>query len=56
MQQVIAAGTRLHAAGVPVEAAVARAGFGDLDGWTIRASQGPIAIRRVYLELDGKLR
>lgn len=53
--QVVAEGRRLHAAGVPVEEAVKQAKFGDLEGWTIRASQAPIAIRRVYLELDGKL-
>jgi glyoxylase-like metal-dependent hydrolase (beta-lactamase superfamily II) len=53
--QVIAEARRLHAAGVPVEAAVTQAKFGDLESWTIRSSQGPIAVRRVYLELDGKL-
>jgi cyclase len=54
--QVIAEAKRLHAAGVAVEDAVKQARFGDLENWTIRASQGPIAIRRVYLELDGKLK
>jgi glyoxylase-like metal-dependent hydrolase (beta-lactamase superfamily II) len=53
--QVIAEGKRLHAAGAPVEEAVTQAKFGDLESWTIRSSQGPIAVRRVYLELDGKL-
>jgi glyoxylase-like metal-dependent hydrolase (beta-lactamase superfamily II) len=53
--KVIAEGRRLHAAGVPVETAVTQARFGDLDGWTIRKGQGPIAIRRVYLEIEGKL-
>jgi glyoxylase-like metal-dependent hydrolase (beta-lactamase superfamily II) len=52
---VIAEGRRLHQAGVPVETAVTQASFGDLESWTIRKSQGPIAIRRVYLELEGKL-
>lgn len=54
--QVIAEGKRLHAAGVPVDEAVTRASFGNLETWTLRSSQGPTAIRRVYLELDGKLR
>jgi cyclase len=54
--QVIGEARRLHAAGIPVEDAVTQARFGDLETWTIRASQGPIAIRRVYLELDGKLK
>ena len=55
LRQVIAEARRLHAAGVPVETAVTQAKFGDLETWTLRASQGAIAIRRVYLELDGKL-
>ena len=55
LQQVIAEGRRLHAAGIPVEEAIKQARFGDLDTWTIRSSQGATAIRRVYLELDGKL-
>lgn len=54
--QVIAEGKRLHSAGVDVEAAVTQAKFADLETWTIRSSQGATAIRRVYLELDGKLK
>jgi glyoxylase-like metal-dependent hydrolase (beta-lactamase superfamily II) len=54
--QVIAEATRLHSAGVDVETAVTQARFGDLETWTIRSSQSAIAIRRVYLELDGKLK
>ena len=53
--KVNAEGRRLHKAGVPVETAVTQANFGDLESWTIRKSQGAVAIRRVYLELDGKL-
>jgi cyclase len=53
--QVIAEARRLKAAGLDVEAAAAQAKFGDLEGWTLRSSQGAIAIRRVFLELDGKL-
>ena len=53
--QVIAEGKRLHDAGVEVEAAVGQAKFGDLEGWTLRSSQGATAVRRVYLELDGKV-
>jgi len=53
--QVIAEGQRLKAAGLDAEAAVAQAKFGDLEGWTLRSSQGAIAIRRVFLELAGKL-
>jgi hypothetical protein len=56
MIRVIAEARRLHDAGVTVEEAVRQADFGDLDSWTLRSSQGPIAIRRVYLELDGGLK
>lgn len=54
--QVIAEAKRLHSAGVPVDDAVTQAKFGVLETWTIRSSQGATAIRRVYLELDGKLK
>jgi cyclase len=53
--QVIAEAKRLKAAGLDAEAAAAQAKFGDLEGWTLRSSQGATAIRRVFLELDGKL-
>jgi glyoxylase-like metal-dependent hydrolase (beta-lactamase superfamily II) len=53
--QVIAEARRLRAAGLSADDAAAQAKFGDLEGWTIRSSQGAIAIRRVYLELEGKL-
>lgn len=54
--QVIAEARRLHDAGVPVDQAITQARFGDLERWTIRESQAPIAIRRVYLEIEGKIR
>ena len=54
--QVIDEAKRLHKAGVPVEEAVTQARFGDLETWTIKSSQAATAIRRVYLELDGKLK
>jgi cyclase len=52
---VIAEATRLHKAGVPAEDAVKQAKWGEYAAWTLASSQGPIAIRRVYEELDGKL-
>ncbi len=55
LRQVIAEGRRLHGAGVDVELAVSQAKFGDLETWSLRQSQGAIAIRRVYLEIQGKL-
>ncbi len=56
MQQVIAEAKRLHALGLTADEAVERANFGELDAWPLRASQGPIAIRRVFAELNGELR
>jgi len=56
MEAVIAEARRLHKAGVPVEDAVKHANFGQYSDWTLSKSQGPIAIRKVYDELDGKLR
>jgi cyclase len=53
---VIAEATRLHKAGVPIEEAVKQAKWGEYGSWTLASSQGPIAIRRVYEELDGKLK
>jgi len=53
---VIAEARRLHDAGLAVDDAVEQADFGELDSWTLRASQAPIAIRRVYVELDGGLK
>jgi hypothetical protein len=53
---VIAEATRLHKAGVPVDEAIKQANFGEYTSWTLAKSQGPIAIRKVYEELDGKLK
>jgi glyoxylase-like metal-dependent hydrolase (beta-lactamase superfamily II) len=56
LTSVIDEAKRLHAAGLSVDEAVERADFGELESWSLRASQGPIAIRRVYMELNGELR
>jgi cyclase len=53
---VIAEATRLHNAGVPVEEAVKQATWGEYGSWTLASSQGPIAIRKVYDELNGTLK
>ncbi len=55
VERVIAEAKRLHDAGVSVEEAVEQAQFGDLEAWSLRASQGARAIQRVYLELNGEL-
>jgi cyclase len=53
---VIAEATRLHNTGVPIDDAVKKANWGEYASWTLASSQAPIAIRRVYEELDGKLK
>jgi cyclase len=56
LQAVIAEARRLYDAGVPVDQAIKQANFGEYASWTLSSSQGPIAIRKVYDELDGKLK
>jgi cyclase len=53
---VINEARRLHDAGVPVDEAVKQANWGEYANWTLAKSQGPIAIRKVYEELEGRLR
>jgi len=52
---VITEVARLQAAGVPVEDAIKQANFGEYQEWKLHESQRPIAVRRVYDELNGKL-
>lgn len=56
LKAVIAETARLHNAGVPVDEAIKQANWGEYASWTLASSQGPIAVRRVYDELDGKLK
>jgi len=56
LEALIAEATRLHKAGVPVKEAVKQANFGEYSGWTLARSQAPIAVRRVYDELNENLR
>ena len=56
MAAVIAEATRLHHAGVPVDEAIKQANWGEYASWTLASSQGPIAVRKVYEELNGQLR
>jgi glyoxylase-like metal-dependent hydrolase (beta-lactamase superfamily II) len=56
LRAVIAEVTRLHDAGVAVEQAVAQANWGEYAGWTLSKSQGPIAVRRIYEDLEGRLK
>lgn len=56
MEAVVAEATRLHKAKVPVEEAIKQANFGEYGSWTLATGQGPVAIRKVYEQLDGKLK
>jgi glyoxylase-like metal-dependent hydrolase (beta-lactamase superfamily II) len=56
IEQVIVEVKRLHALGLSRDEAVARAEFGELETWSLRKSQGPIAIGRIYDEIEGKLK
>ena len=55
VQQVIAEAKRLHEQGLSADEAAETATFADLESWTLRSSQGPTAMRRIYLELNGEL-
>jgi len=47
---------RLHAHGLTREQAIAQAGWGAYAGWFLAEQQAPIAVRRIYDELEGRLR
>ena len=55
LTSVIAEVKRLHAAGVSVDDAIKQANFGEYQEWKLHESQRPIAVRKIYEELDGKL-
>jgi len=56
LKAVIDEATRLHNAHVPIDEAITQANWGPYAEWRLAKSQGPIAIRKVYEELDGKLK
>jgi cyclase len=56
LKAVIAEVTRLHAQGLSPDAAVARAAWGPYTDWFLREQQAPIAVRRIYDELEGRLK
>lgn len=53
---VIAEVRRLHARGLTPDQAIAQADWGPYAHWFLAQQQGPIAVRRVYDELEGRLR
>jgi cyclase len=56
LKAVIAEVTRLHKLGLSVDDAIKQANWGPYTDWYIRDSQAPIAVRKVYEELEGKLK
>jgi cyclase len=52
---VIAEVERLHALGLTQADAVAKANWGQYADWFIREQQAPIAIRKVYEQIEGRL-
>jgi cyclase len=53
---VIAEAKRLHALGLPANAALAQANWGSYQTWFLAEQQAPIALRRIYDEIEGKLK
>jgi glyoxylase-like metal-dependent hydrolase (beta-lactamase superfamily II) len=56
LELVIATVKKLHDAGVPVEDAIKKVEWGPYRDWRISRQQGPIAVRKIYEELAGKLK
>ncbi len=56
VQAVIAEVRRLHAQGLSADAAASQAKWGPYADWFLAEQQGPIAVRKVYEENDGKLK
>lgn len=54
--RVIGEVKRLKGLGLTVDDAIKQANWGDLGGWFLASQQGPIAVRRVWAELDGTLK
>jgi glyoxylase-like metal-dependent hydrolase (beta-lactamase superfamily II) len=55
LQTVIGEAKRLHALGLTVDQAVQQARWRDYGGWFLAQQQAPIAVRKVYEEIEGKL-
>jgi len=52
---VIAEVKRLHGAGLSVDDAIRQANWGQYADWFLREQQGPVAVRRIYEEIAGRL-
>jgi cyclase len=56
MRAVIAEVNRLHKLGLSAEDAAKQADWGPYKDWYIAQQQGPIAVRKIYEEIEGKLK
>ncbi len=56
MRYVIAEVNRLHKLGLSAEDAAKQANWGPYKDWYIAEGQGPIAVRKIYEEIEGKLK
>ena len=56
MRAVIAEVTRLHKLGLSADDAAKQANWGPYQEWFLVEQQGPIAVRKIYEEIEGKLR
>jgi len=56
MRAVIAEVNRLHKLGLSADDAVKQANWGPYKEWFLSEQQGPIAVRKIYEEIEGKLK
>jgi len=56
MRAVIAEVTRLHKLGLSADDAAKQANWGPYREWFLVEQQGPIAVRKIYEEIEGKLK
>lgn len=56
LRAVIAEVNRLHKLGLPAAEAAKQANWGPYAEWYLAEQQGPIAVRKVYEEIEGKLK
>ncbi|MDE3155437.1 MAG: MBL fold metallo-hydrolase [Acidobacteriota bacterium] len=56
MAYVIADVTALHKKGLTVDQALAQVKWGPYESWPMSKQQGQIAVRRIYMELNGELK
>ena len=56
LRAVIAEATRLHKLGLSADEAAKQADWGPYKDWFLVDQQGPIAVRKIYEEIEGKLK